>query len=425
MKPRAAVLTAGAFLLIALPLTAQFFLGPIDVPAFDTDQEPVGHLDPTATAIGDFDGDGIADMALINATASDSDPSLVIYLGKNEWLYPSFAYSSIGAGSVERTSGIVAANFDSDSKLDLAISVDGGYFGVLILKGNGDGSFQTPGIPTAFPEDVGTSFPGLVVARLLDSDSHPDLIVEMFNGATYEFVVLLGLGSDLFSAYTEYGTGNLHGSSGDSWTVADFSGDGKLDIVFGAGDDNGGFGDGILLFQGKGNGTFHSPLVMLTDAQLIGAGILKRFLNAATAADVDGDGKNDFVFATEQQLWWSKAPNNSTLGTPQLIGTFSNGTGFPRFVRAVDFDLNGRRDFATAGGVFFHRPNGTWRGLGVGFGDITEMLVARDLDGDGRAELVTTGVDREHLAIWFNFDPLLVDGYEAANLGAWDGGKYP
>ena len=86
--------------------------------------------------VGDFNGDGKADIVVADFQTND----LVLLLGNGSGTFP----SPVILSSPVRPGGLVAADFNKDNKLDLAV-VSNDYNGSLaILLGNGNGTF-TPG----------------------------------------------------------------------------------------------------------------------------------------------------------------------------------------------------------------------------------------------------------------------------------------
>src|SRR5262249_7355744 len=89
-------------------------------------------LRPTNVVAGDFNGDGIPDLALLNEGSDD----IPIFLGDGRG---GFTHSAtVDAGN--RPTGLTAFDVNGDGKLDLLV---GNEFGdVLKLLGNGDGTFK-------------------------------------------------------------------------------------------------------------------------------------------------------------------------------------------------------------------------------------------------------------------------------------------
>jgi hypothetical protein len=141
---------------------------------------------PRAMVAGDFNSDGIPDLIV-----GDEDGSLVLFLGDGTGrMLPSG--NAARAGSVV---SIAVADFNRDGIPDLAVS-DWRSSSVTVLFGAGNGSFRPAG---AFPLRMPGSFPHLTAADF-NGDGIPDLAViygEEDDGYTYD--VMLGDGKGAFA----------------------------------------------------------------------------------------------------------------------------------------------------------------------------------------------------------------------------------
>ena len=106
---------------------------------------------PASVAMGDFNGDGILDMAVANS----GDNTVSIMLGKADGSYTTAAVYPTGT----TPSGVTAADFNGDGKLDLVVA-NKGNDSISVLLGNGNGTFKTP-VSYGTAGFVGNSLPVL------------------------------------------------------------------------------------------------------------------------------------------------------------------------------------------------------------------------------------------------------------------------
>lgn len=221
---------------------------------------------PEDLAVADLNGDGKWDLAV----ASNSANKATVLLGNGDGTFQAGVPYNTGAGPA----GITIADFNGDNKPDLATANLGGFSNssISILIGNGNGTFQD-----AVHIDLGTRTTDLV-ARDLDGDTKQDLIVV---GVDIDAIlVLMGNGNGTFQGQVSYGTG---GNEPQHLDLADFNGDGKVDVVA----VNANIPSSFSIFRGVGNGTF-----------LAGANTPSRNQSwAPIAGDFDANGKPDLAIA--------------------------------------------------------------------------------------------------------------------------------
>jgi len=179
---------------------------------------PVGNS-PEGIAAGDFNGDGILDLAIANSR----DFTITILLGNGDGTFASAPGSPVAAGKLPDY--VVAADFNGDGKLDLATS-NSNSGTVSILLGNGDGTFSQA---NGSPVQAG-SIPEAILAGDFNGDGKLDLAV--LDGAN-SVKILLGNGDGTFAPFTTTAVSNP-----DYMTVGDFNGDGRLDLIVVDGFDN-------------------------------------------------------------------------------------------------------------------------------------------------------------------------------------------
>jgi len=201
--------------------------------------------------VGDFNGDGKTDVALTN----DGDPGEVkVFLSNGDGSFKSAKqFASGGVGPVS----IVAGDFNKDGIVDLAVANDC-YSGtdcsrgsVGVLLGRGDGTFRAAKIYA-----VGAiAYPALGVGDF-NGDGIPDLVMTTEG----QVIVLLANPDGTFKPRQRFNSG---GTYNPNVQVADINGDGKTDIVLASSCDgidtcvNGSAGVSVLL--GNGDGTFQAP----------------------------------------------------------------------------------------------------------------------------------------------------------------------
>jgi hypothetical protein len=122
---------------------------------------------PWSVAVGDFNGDGHADLVVADfgrGHGSLASGTLSVLLGNGDGTFQA-AQTYAGAWGAS----VAVKDFNGDGILDLAVS---GGLGVRVLLGNGDGTFQT----TPISYIAGTGPWGLAVGDL-NGDGLPDLAV--------------------------------------------------------------------------------------------------------------------------------------------------------------------------------------------------------------------------------------------------------
>jgi hypothetical protein len=194
---------------------------------------------PSFVATGDFNGDHQLDLAVADG---GSNSIVSILLGNGDGTFqPSVSYNT-GADADH----VECADFNGDNKLDLLISAETGEMGILL--GNGDGSFQSSIVTLT----SGTT--PLVAIGDFNGDGRLDVVTATGarNGESDSgnLLILLGNGDGTFQAHSS----DVLDFWPDQLVAADFNGDGKLDLAATVRENI--FGGDIRVFAGNGDGTF-------------------------------------------------------------------------------------------------------------------------------------------------------------------------
>jgi hypothetical protein len=211
---------------------------------------------PWNMAVGDFNGDGKLDLVVTSYDAGGTIPLLgpdvpiSVYLGNGDGTFQAGATYDVSAFS------IVAGDFNGDGKLDLVYLTGqaGGSEQLVFLEGDGDGTFQTPGVSQSVP----TTNPSQLVAADLNGDGKLDLLAmdNNYYGLLHlqprEIWSWLGNGDGSFQPAV--GTPTLAGPS--LLGVRDFNADGKLDVAYTTTSDAPPIVSEVEVLFGNGDGTF-------------------------------------------------------------------------------------------------------------------------------------------------------------------------
>ncbi len=331
-----------------------------------------GGTESMPIAIADFNGDGKNDIAVANSKSSN----IGVLLNNGSGGFSNAVAYAVGGRS---GNAMVVRDLNRDDNVDVAIVEPGGNR-VSILRGNGNGTFQ----PVTFATTGNR--PIALAAGDFNSDSNVDLAVAAGNNAE----ILLNDGNGGFPTHTPIATG---GTAVYPLEVADFTGDGKIDlVVVNQGSNN------ITLLLGDGAGGF-------TALSPFGSGGTDP--RSIASADFNGDQKLDIVVGN--------------LGTPGNLALF-NGDGAGGFQAGVvlacsgageqaigigDFDHNGSKDIA----VTSWPTNVVLVFLGQGNGQFGPAISSSS-GGTGPEYIAVGGLDSAAQ------DDIVVSNYSNGTVGA-------
>jgi hypothetical protein len=305
--------------------------------------------------------------------------------------------------------------------------------------GKGDGSFRRG---SSFSVAAPYTPVGLAVGDF-DHNGTTDLVVVEYNGTGIgKLGVFLGNGDGTFHQSAEYQLGFEPLSA----AVADFNGDGHLDVVV---TNEGVNGKGsVMVFFGNGDGTFQKPTIYNLSAYpySVAAGDLNGdgrpdlavaeyeagvavLLNKGSGkfgkpvlypvspaavtnvviAELNQDNHPDLVVATFSAVGVLLGTGGGKFGKAALYSTSPISQGNPYAVVVADFNRDGKPDIATVlfqgdPGLFYGRGDGTFRSVvpiklrnpgGT-------SLVAADFNKDGAPDLAIVNENTAQIAILLN-----------------------
>lgn len=293
------------------------------------------------------------------------------------------------------------ADFNNDGKADLAVLYSSNFAssnpsngGVSILLGRGDGTFQP-----AVNYPVAVSVTNATIADF-NGDGKMDIAVGSTNPGTV--TILMGNGDGTFRTGRAITT--LPGQPLQV-LAADFNADGKMDLAVASSMSQ---TCTVSILAGNGDGTFAAP-------QTSPAGT-STFCSYLAAGDFNKDGKLDLAVtdALSSLVYVLLGDGAGTFGAPTPYST----TYFPSSLVLTDFDHDGNLDIVTGTGspgmivwnfgsssiaVLLGNGDGTFRGGPVYPTSSAPLsIAAADLNGDGKPDLITANQSANNLTILMN-----------------------
>lgn len=358
----------------------------------------------------DFNADGRPDLVL----ACGGNDTISIYTGRGDGTFNA-ANSFRTDPNATRPTAIVAADFDKDGKIDIAIASGGGAV-VATMQGQGDGTFLAPVAHT-----VGLS-PTALIAVDMNRDGNLDLVVSdtadntvrILNGdGAFGFSVPIVVGTgvgpisivaadftgdmwpdlavthnaeDAVAIYPNDGTGGLDapnpitvGSGPNSLAVADFDKDGSIDLaVLNGGEST------LSILHGSGTG-------------LLSAGSMVPVVSAPSfiaVQDLNGDTNSDILVSGNGFVEVVPTEANASPG-------FASNVGINPTMSVVGhFDSDAYQDMAVLNNnsktvsILLGKGNGFYTAkANLATGNNPSAIAMHDLNYDGHEDLVVTNQD--------------------------------
>ncbi|MDB5978860.1 MAG: repeat-containing protein [Nevskia sp.] len=327
---------------------------------------------PDGLAVGDFNGDGKLDFAIV----WDNNEAVQAQLNNGDGTFT--AGPLIGLPGIPQ--GAATADFDGDGHLDLVVTTQIPGTATFLLN-DGSGGFSVASVVA-----VGGGAISLAVGDF-NGDGHPDVAVANSNDNTVSILINDGSGHFTTKATLPVGGGDT------SPKVADFNGDGTLDLALALPYDG---AVQLLLNDGHGNFT-------VGPEHPIGGYAL-----ALAAGDLNGDGIPDLVV--------SNLNTNPGVVMPLYgdgKGGFTDGPSLvvgktPIAIFIGDLNGDGHADLMVANqsepgtiSILLNDGKGGFPSVStMAAGSDIFAATAGDFNGDGRLDLLVTNTDDDNVTIF-------------------------
>ena len=285
-------------------------------------------------AVGDLTGDGKPDIAV---TQNDG-VSLLLNKGNGTFGTAIYYDSGLGGGAYQSEMGIAIGDVNKDGKNDIVTS-SYPHGDLVLFLNQGSGTFVSKGSIGKIGGGQNGTFSSLVSMADINGDKKMDLVVSDGVGEIWTFY---GKGTGVFTAGPVYPV-QYWEQGPDNMILADFNGDGVLDIFKPL---ESGTWDGQVIL-GRSDGTFQTN-------QAYGWTIPPGNGGNMVVADFNGDGFPDVAYG------YARSANLTQAGFEVMLGSLHGALGAPTFVSAINC--------------------GAW----------TEWIAVGDVNGDGKADVVAT-----------------------------------
>ncbi|MBZ5536099.1 MAG: FG-GAP-like repeat-containing protein, partial [Acidobacteriia bacterium] len=376
---------------------------------------------PTSIAMGDFNGDGRIDLVVTNQVPN----TLSLLLNTCDSSCPGVGFTSTTVGAGTNPEAFAEGDFNRDGKLDLAVA-NAGSNNVLLLLGNGDGSFET-----GLTYNVGT-VPSSIALGDFNGDGRTDLAIS--NKGSNNVSLLLGIGNGTFSTGSTYNVG----TEPSAVITGDFNRDGKVDLAVANRGSN-----TVSILLGNGNGTFQAAVnygvgsnpVSIAMRDFNWDGKLDLAVANYGSNDVSillGNGDGTFPAAVNYSVGTNPASvasiteegdailvvaNSGSNNVSALIGnpdgTFSGPLDFavgtsPQSVTPGEFNRDGGFDVAVANfgsndiSIFLNNGDGVFPAVNINGGAGPYAIVVGDYNQDGRMDIVLANRSSNEVTVLLN-----------------------
>jgi uncharacterized protein (TIGR03437 family) len=325
-------------------------------------------------AFADFNGDQKPEILV--STPTNNAATLLMNNGTGGFSTAKFLFN-------RSFSGIVTGDFNKDGKQDFAFSQNPTYAGYVasfgIYYGDGAGNF-----PNVSAYQIGSN-----PQTLLSADFNKDGLQDFLIPDNVGMNLVLGEASGNFAA-PQLTLPDVLSTYSGKFIIGDLTKDSIPDLLM--------LGNTVMLFAGRGNGTFKAP-VILDSAKLK----LSNQSTAAVISDFNKDGVNDLAIAGNY------FPGGTSANTASLTILLGNSTGgfneadasvypvaqFPTTLISADFNADGFPDLVTPNSasnsvsIFLNNRNGKFLSpLTYPTGLDPQTVTTGDFNGDKLTDVV-------------------------------------
>ena len=381
--------------------------GTIDASSFAAKVDFSTGTIPLVVAIGDLDGDGKPDLAVVNY--GSNSVSLFLNTSTSGTIDASSFAAKVDFSTGTNPWGVAIGDLDGDGKPDLAVTNFGGNTVSVFRNTSTSGTIDASSFAAKVDFSTGTN-PVIIAIGDLDGDGKPDLAVTNYSSNAISVFLNTNTSGTIdassFAARMAFSTG----SNPYSVAIGDLDGDGKPDLAV----TNSGSNTVSVFRNTSTSGTidassFAAKVDFSTGSFPLGVAI----------GDLDGDGKLDLAVANYTGNTVSVFRNTSTSGTINASSfaskvDFSTGTN-PWGVAIGDLDGDSKPDLAVTNygsntvSVFRNTStsgtiNASSFAARVNFSTgINPYNVAiGDLDGDGKPDLAVTNYGSNTVSVFRN-----------------------
>ena len=351
---------------------------------------------PAGVAAVDLDGDGDLDVL----SANHDSHNLTLFFQTGLGFYDPVPVI-LSDPALKRPRTVAVGDLDGDGDADV-ISANELTDNLTIFHQTAPGVYGA--VPTVIADATDMDNPKGVAIGDLDQDGDNDIV--SVNALTTNVTVFFQTAPGSFAGPpTALTWGSISGRRTARVAVSDVDGDGAMDIVA-----SNQIGNSVTVFYQTAPGVFDitvpdNPEVLIDGSMTGPANVV--------VADVDGDGFLDVTTAND-------ISRNVTVFYQRVVGSFEEaqiintlGTFKPRAVAVGDVDGDGTNDVVTANKttdnfyVFIQvKPRVFFKDAATYPGIVTDPLlddpidvVAADVDGDGRADIVSANKLSDNLLV--------------------------